>query len=62
MQVGGTAELRSWILSFGAGAEVLEPAALRAEVMRELAGAAARYRAEAPLRTPPPSRRPAPRP
>jgi predicted DNA-binding transcriptional regulator YafY len=43
MQVGGTAELRSWVLSFGAGAEVLEPEALRAEVVRELAGAAARY-------------------
>jgi predicted DNA-binding transcriptional regulator YafY len=44
MQVGGTAELRAWILSFGAGAEVLEPASLRAEVVRELKGAAARYR------------------
>jgi predicted DNA-binding transcriptional regulator YafY len=44
MQVGGTAELRAWILSFGAGAEVLEPASLRSEVVRELKGAAARYR------------------
>jgi predicted DNA-binding transcriptional regulator YafY len=43
MQVGGTAELRAWILSFGAGAEVLEPASLRGEVVKELAGAAARY-------------------
>jgi predicted DNA-binding transcriptional regulator YafY len=43
MQVGGTAELRAWILSFGAGAEVLEPASLRSEVVQELAGAAARY-------------------
>jgi len=45
MQVGGTAELRAWILSFGDGAEVLEPAGLRAEVVKELKGAAARYRA-----------------
>jgi predicted DNA-binding transcriptional regulator YafY len=46
MQVGGTAELRSWVLSFGDGAEVLEPPALRAEVVKELKGAAARYRTE----------------
>jgi predicted DNA-binding transcriptional regulator YafY len=45
MQVGGTAELRQWILSFGAGAEVLEPASLRDEVAAELRGALARYRA-----------------
>jgi predicted DNA-binding transcriptional regulator YafY len=44
MQVGGTAELRSWVLSFGAGAEVLEPASLRSEVVKELAGGVARYR------------------
>jgi predicted DNA-binding transcriptional regulator YafY len=43
MQVGGSAELRQWILSFGAGAEVLAPASLRDEVTRELAGALARY-------------------
>jgi len=43
MQVGGTAELRQWILSFGAGAEVLEPEALRQEVRAELEGALARY-------------------
>ena len=61
MQVGGTAELRAWILSFGAGAEVLEPATLRSEVVRELAGAAARYRAGAPLPAARPSRRSAPR-
>ena len=57
MQVGGTAELRSWILSFGAGAEVLEPAALRAEVVRELAGAAERYRGGAALASPDPGKR-----
>jgi predicted DNA-binding transcriptional regulator YafY len=44
MQVGGTAELRAWVLSFGAGAEVLEPDSLRREVVRELKDAAARYR------------------
>jgi len=43
MEVGSTAELRSWVLSFGAGALVLEPASLRAEVERELSAAAARY-------------------
>jgi hypothetical protein len=55
--VGGTAELRSWILSFGAGAEVLEPAPLRAEVVKELAGAADRYRPGAALRAPSPAGR-----
>ena len=43
MEVGGTAELRSWVLSFGPDAEVLEPPGLRAEVRRALAGALARY-------------------
>ncbi len=43
MEVGGTADLRTWILSFGDGAEVLEPASLRREVAAELAKAAARY-------------------
>jgi predicted DNA-binding transcriptional regulator YafY len=43
MEVGGTAELRNWVLSFGAGAEVLEPAALRDEVRTELRAAAGRY-------------------
>jgi len=45
MEVGGAAEVRTWILSFGAGAEVLEPDSLRAEVAAELAGALERYRA-----------------
>ncbi len=44
MEVGGTAELRSWVLSFGAGARVLEPEGLREEVQTELAAALARYR------------------
>jgi len=43
MQVGGTSELRSWILSFGPGAEVIEPETLRAEVARELEAALTRY-------------------
>jgi proteasome accessory factor B len=43
MDVGSTPDLRSWILSFGSGAEVLEPLELRAQVARELEGARARY-------------------
>jgi predicted DNA-binding transcriptional regulator YafY len=43
LEAGGTAELRTWILSFGSGAEVLEPDSLRAEVAAELRDAAARY-------------------
>ncbi len=43
MQAGGSSELRQWILSFGAGAEVLEPASLRDEVTAELRGALERY-------------------
>jgi proteasome accessory factor B len=48
MEVGGAAEVRSWVLSFGSGAEVLEPAALRDEVRAELARASARYRERRP--------------
>ena len=44
MDVGGNAELRTWILSFGSGAKVLEPESLRAEVVREIAAAAKHYR------------------
>ena len=44
MEVGGTDELRTWILSFGDGALVLEPAALRDAVARELGLALERYR------------------
>jgi predicted DNA-binding transcriptional regulator YafY len=46
MQVGGSAELKTWILSFGSGAVVLEPATLRAEVAAELEAALARYRGD----------------
>jgi predicted DNA-binding transcriptional regulator YafY len=45
MEVGGTAELRTWILSFGSGALVLEPKALREEVIEELRAALASYEA-----------------
>jgi predicted DNA-binding transcriptional regulator YafY len=44
MEVGGTEEVRSWVLSFGGGAEVLEPASLRADVERELRTALKKYR------------------
>jgi len=43
MDVGSTPDLRSWVLSFGSGAEVLEPEGLRDEVARELEKARARY-------------------
>jgi predicted DNA-binding transcriptional regulator YafY len=59
MEVGGTAELRSWVLSFGPAAEVLEPASLRDEVTRELGAALARY--DAPARRPARAARAAPR-
>jgi len=44
MEVGGTHELRSWVLSFGPGAEVLEPESLRREVIANLEAASKRYR------------------
>jgi predicted DNA-binding transcriptional regulator YafY len=43
MEVGGSAELRNWVMSFGAGAEVFEPASLRDDVIAELRATAARY-------------------
>jgi len=43
MDVGSTADLRTWVLSFGSGAEVLEPESLRREVAAELQRAAKRY-------------------
>lgn len=43
MDVGNTPDLRTWILSFGGGAEVLEPQALRREVEKELHDALRRY-------------------
>jgi predicted DNA-binding transcriptional regulator YafY len=44
MEVGDTNELRSWVLSFGSGAEVIEPESLREKVRRELEAATRRYR------------------
>lgn len=43
LEVGTTAELTSWLLSFGPGAEVLEPAPLRAEVRQQLEAALKLY-------------------
>jgi predicted DNA-binding transcriptional regulator YafY len=43
LQVGETPELVSWILSFGAGAEVVAPASLRAVVRESLAEAVTNY-------------------
>ncbi|MAI80025.1 MAG: hypothetical protein CL917_13850 [Deltaproteobacteria bacterium] len=43
MQVGGDHELTNWVLSFGAGAEVLEPPGLRDRVKTSLEEALSRY-------------------
>jgi len=43
MEVGATQELANWILSFGGGAQVLEPASLREEVVAALKAAIANY-------------------
>lgn len=42
--VSGLLEVRGWVMGWGASAEVLEPAELRAYVADEMARAAARYR------------------
>jgi proteasome accessory factor B len=44
MQVRGTTEVVGWVLGFGGDAHVVEPAALRDVLARELSRAAARYR------------------
>ena len=46
MEVGGSSELTDWILSFGPGAEVLEPVALRVQVSQALERASALYHPE----------------
>jgi len=43
MEVGPSAEIKNWVLSFGSGAHVLEPERLRDEVREELERAAGRY-------------------
>ncbi len=43
MEVKGTVEIISWVLSFGEHAEILAPAELREAVASELRGAMARY-------------------
>ncbi len=43
LEVGTGAELKQWILSFGAGATVLAPPSLRAELESDLKAALARY-------------------
>jgi predicted DNA-binding transcriptional regulator YafY len=43
MQVGGSRELANWVLSFGGGATVLEPASLRDEVKASLEAALRSY-------------------
>jgi predicted DNA-binding transcriptional regulator YafY len=43
MEVGATSELANWILSFGGGAEVIEPTLLRKEVRAALEAALANY-------------------
>ena len=43
--INSTIEIKSWILSFGINAEVLEPAALRNEFAHELAQILRKYQA-----------------
>jgi predicted DNA-binding transcriptional regulator YafY len=43
-RLSGTVEFKNWILSFGADAEVLEPASLREEIAAELHRTLAAYR------------------
>jgi len=43
LEAGGSGELARWVLSFGAGAEVLEPEHLRQTVRHELTAASAKY-------------------
>jgi predicted DNA-binding transcriptional regulator YafY len=43
MEVGATQELANWVLSFGGGAEVVEPTSLREEVKKSLKAGLANY-------------------
>jgi predicted DNA-binding transcriptional regulator YafY len=47
LEAGGSQELTDWVLSFGAGAEVLEPESLRTLVRETLVEASALYRTRA---------------
>jgi predicted DNA-binding transcriptional regulator YafY len=47
-EVAGTDEIRYWILTWGAKAQVLEPASLREEIRREATGILERYEAKRP--------------
>jgi predicted DNA-binding transcriptional regulator YafY len=58
-EVAGTAEIRQWVLRWGAGAEVLEPDTLRQELRREAQAMLAAY---APKRGGRPAAKRAPRP
>ncbi len=44
-EVAGTEEIRFWVMTWGAGAEVLEPAFLREEIRKEVGNMAGRYSA-----------------
>ncbi len=48
MRVGGLGEVKRWILMFGAGAEVLEPAELREQVRAEATALEKRYALSGP--------------
>ncbi|HPK53459.1 MAG TPA: WYL domain-containing protein, partial [Smithellaceae bacterium] len=47
MSTSGWYDVKKWILSFGADAELLEPADKRRDIMKEIRQAASLYRADA---------------
>ena len=49
LHVAGTAEVKRWVLAYGREAEVLEPAALRAEIAQEVNELAKKYAAPVPV-------------
>jgi predicted DNA-binding transcriptional regulator YafY len=44
LKVAGLAEVRRWVMQFGADAEVLKPASLREQIAADLAAALSTYR------------------
>jgi len=52
-ELSSTVEFKSWILSFGSKAEVLEPSSLRLELLEEIRAMLARYEASSARRPPP---------